>query len=68
MKKDIKKYLIVSTIIFLVAFVINTNFIQISFVSGNSMAPKYKDGKLVFINKNYKKVDKGDVVLGKKMK
>lgn len=66
MKKDIKKYLIVSTIVFLVAFVINTNFIQISFVSGNSMAPKYKDGKLVFINKNYKEVDKGDVVLGKK--
>lgn len=66
MNKKFIKFLIAVIITVSIAFIINTFFVEIAFINGDSMLPDYKDGSVVFINKNYKKIDNGDVIVGKK--
>lgn len=66
MNKSIIKFLIFVAVVGTIAYVINAKFIQMAYVNGDSMLPTYKNDDIIFINKNYKSINREDVIIGKK--
>lgn len=66
--KNEHSFLIKIFLIGLIVFLICNFFIQVCFVSGNSMNPTYKNGQPVIVLKFNYEVENGDVVIVKKNK
>lgn len=66
MNKSVIKFLISILIVGILAYVISTYFVQMAYVSGDSMLPTYEDGDIVFINKKFNKIEKNDVIVANK--
>ena len=60
--KGWKKYLLALVVIGTLAWIISTFWIQFALIQGASMEPSYHNGQLVFLNKQVKSLQAGDVV------
>lgn len=56
---------IIIFIIGIIAIILYTNF-SIIFVKGDSMSPTYQNGSILIINKNYKEINRNDIIVFKK--
>lgn len=68
MKNKVLWFVISISIIGFIAFIISTFFYQVATVYGDSMLPTYKNGSMVIVKKNYSKIDRDDIIIGKKNK
>ena len=66
MNKSVIKFLVFIFIVGGIAFIVNTYFVQLACVSGDSMMPTLKNDAVVFINKKYNSIEKGDIVVAEK--
>ena len=56
---------IIIFIIGIIAIILYNNF-SIIFVKGDSMSPTYQNGSILIINKNYKEINRNDIIVFKK--
>ena len=66
MDKKIIMFIIFGVALFIVSYIVSTQFVELAYVSGDSMYPTYKNDDIVFINKKYKSIERDDIVLAKK--
>lgn len=65
-KKDLVKYSIIISIIVIVVIAINCLYFFVitpTKISGDSMETTYSDGDIVLVNKVYKSIESGDIVI-----
>lgn len=65
-KKDLVKYSIIISIIVIVVIVTNCLYFFVitpTKISGDSMETTYSDGDIVLVNKVYKSIESGDIVI-----
>ncbi len=66
MNKSVVIFIISIIVTGLLAYFVTTYFVQIAYVYGESMEPTYENDDIIFINKNYKNIDRNDVVVATK--